>query len=149
MSLFPTKNQLIFTAKDNGPGIPQKTIENVFGKLLYGSRFHVIRQSRGQQGIGITGVVMYSQLTTGKQTYVRSKIASESTAIEVHLGIDTRKNKAVKYSQDRIIWSENDVIVNHGLMIRTHMKAKFQKLSNKIRFNFVSITYFYYLISRT
>ena len=126
------KDQLIFTAKDNGPGIPQKTIENVFGKLLYGSRFHVIRQSRGQQGIGITGVVMYSQLTTGKQTYVRSKIASESTAIEVHLGIDTRKNKAVKYSQDRIIWSENDVIVNHGLMIRTHMKAKFQKGNQSI-----------------
>ena len=126
------KDELILTAKDNGPGIPQKSIENVFGKLLYGSRFHAIRQSRGQQGIGITGVVMYSQLTTGKQTYVRSKISSESTAVEVNLGIDTRKNKAVKYSQDRVIWSENDVIVDHGLMIRTHMKAKFQKGSQSI-----------------
>ena len=75
------KDHLILIAKDNGPGIPQKSIENVFGKLLYGSRFHAIRQSRGQQGIGITGVVMYSQLTTGKQTYVKSKISSESLLI--------------------------------------------------------------------
>ena len=40
--------------EDNGPGIPQKSIEKVFGQLLFGSRFHAIRQSRGQQGIGIT-----------------------------------------------------------------------------------------------
>jgi DNA topoisomerase-6 subunit B len=46
---------------DNGPGIPQKSVEKVFGQLLFGSRFHAIRQSRGQQGIGITGVVMYCQ----------------------------------------------------------------------------------------
>jgi DNA topoisomerase-6 subunit B len=125
-------DQLVLIAIDNGPGIPQKSIENVFGKLLYGSRFHAIRQSRGQQGIGITGVVMYSQLTTGKQTYVKSKISSESTATEVNLGIDTRKNKAVKYSQERVIWTENDEIVEHGLMIRTQMKAKFQRGSQSI-----------------
>ncbi len=126
------KDHLILIAKDNGPGIPQKSIENVFGKLLYGSRFHAIRQSRGQQGIGITGVVMYSQLTTGKQTYVKSKISSESTAIEVNLGIDTRKNKAVKFSQERVIWTEDDEIIEHGLMIRTEMKAKFQRGSQSI-----------------
>ena len=126
------KDHLILIAKDNGPGIPQKSIENVFGKLLYGSRFHAIRQSRGQQGIGITGVVMYSQLTTGKQTYVKSKISSESTAIEVNLGIDTRKNKAVKFSQERVIWTEEDQIIEHGLMIRTEMKAKFQRGSQSI-----------------
>ena len=126
------KDNLILIAKDNGPGIPQKSIENVFGKLLYGSRFHAIRQSRGQQGIGITGVVMYSQLTTGKQTYVKSKIASENTAIEVNLGIDTRKNKAVKYRQERVIWTEDDEIIKHGLMIKTEMKAKFQRGNQSI-----------------
>ena len=126
------KDNLMLIAKDNGPGIPQKSIENVFGKLLYGSRFHAIRQSRGQQGIGITGVVMYSQLTTGKQTYVKSKIASENTAIEVNLGIDTRKNKAVKYRQERVIWTEDDEIIKHGLMIKTEMKAKFQRGNQSI-----------------
>ena len=58
-----SKDQLILIAKDNGPGIPQKSIENVFGKLLYGSRFHAIRQSRGQQGIGITGATGLTGLT--------------------------------------------------------------------------------------
>ena len=59
------KDILQLDVEDNGPGIPRTSIEKVFGQLLFGSRFHAIRQSRGQQGIGITGVVMYSQLTTG------------------------------------------------------------------------------------
>jgi len=53
------------TVEDNGPGIVPKNIPFVFGKLLYGSRFHQIRQSRGQQGIGISAAVLYAQLTTG------------------------------------------------------------------------------------
>ena len=61
------KNIIELQTEDNGPGIPKKSIEKVFGQLLFGSRFHAIRQSRGQQGIGITGVVMYSQLTTGRK----------------------------------------------------------------------------------
>ena len=69
------KDLLRLITRDNGPGIPQKSISKVFGSLLFGSRFHTIRQTRGQQGIGITGVVMYSQLTTGKPTAVISKIA--------------------------------------------------------------------------
>ncbi|MBI4176033.1 MAG: DNA topoisomerase VI subunit B, partial [Candidatus Aenigmarchaeota archaeon] len=52
--------------KDNGPGIVKKQIPNVFGKLLYGSKFHRLRQSRGQQGIGVSGAALYSQLTTGE-----------------------------------------------------------------------------------
>ena len=67
------KNIIELQTEDNGPGIPKRSIEKVFGQLLFGSRFHAIRQSSGQQGIGITGVVMYSQLTTGRKTHVRSK----------------------------------------------------------------------------
>src|SRR3954463_10557116 len=40
--------------QDNGPGIVKKQIPLIFGKLLYGSKFHRLRQSRGQQGIGIS-----------------------------------------------------------------------------------------------
>jgi DNA topoisomerase-6 subunit B len=43
-------------------------------KLLYGSKFHKLRQSRGQQGIGISAAGMYGQLTTGKP--VRDALAS-------------------------------------------------------------------------
>ena len=52
--------------EDNGPGIIKEVIPKIFAKLLYGSKFHRLRQSRGQQGIGISAVVLYSQLTTGK-----------------------------------------------------------------------------------
>ncbi|TKX78169.1 DNA topoisomerase VI subunit B, partial [Halorubrum sp. SD626R] len=38
--------------EDNGPGITKEQLPKVFGKLLYGSRFHAREQSRGQQGIG-------------------------------------------------------------------------------------------------
>jgi len=117
------KDILQLDVEDNGPGIPRTSIEKVFGQLLFGSRFHAIRQSRGQQGIGITGVVMYSQLTTGDPTHVESKIAKEATAVSVDIGLDTRKNKAVKSNQDRVDWGEKV----HGLKIRTTMKAKYQK----------------------
>lgn len=113
---------------DNGPGIPQQSVEKVFGQLLFGSRFHAIRQSRGQQGIGITGVVMYSQLTTGRPTHVRSKIATEATASVVDIGLDTRKNKATKSNAAREIWEdENGQLVEHGLEITCRMEAKYQK----------------------
>ena len=38
--------------EDNGPGIVEGQIARIFGKLLYGSKFHKLRQSRGQHGMG-------------------------------------------------------------------------------------------------
>jgi len=73
-------NEYKVTVEDNGPGIIKKAIPNVFGRLLYGSRFHAVRQSRGQQGIGISATVMFGQITTGKPATVRSKVANEETA---------------------------------------------------------------------
>ena len=52
--------------EDNGPGIVREQVAKVFGKLLYGSKFHKLSQSRGQQGIGISAAGMYGLLTTGK-----------------------------------------------------------------------------------
>ena len=122
------KNIIELLIEDNGPGIPKKSIEKVFGQLLFGSRFHAIRQSRGQQGIGITGVVMYSQLTTGRKTHVRSKIKSEATAAIVKIGLDTRANKAIKEGEDREIWMGRDgEPKEHGLEVRTRLKGKYQK----------------------
>ena len=130
IELHRTKtDELQMTTQDNGPGIPRDAIENVFGKFLLGSRFHAIRQTRGQQGIGITGVVMYSQLTTGSKTHVVSKIKSDSSAVYVDLGIDTKKNKAIKSGEKRDVWVDDKTgeEVSHGLRIRTLMKAKYQK----------------------
>lgn len=112
---------------DNGPGIPRDSIEKVFGQLLFGSRFHAIRQSRGQQGIGITGVVMYNQLTTGGTTNVVSKIASESMAVSMDIGLDTKRNKAKKSNETRVLWEEDDDEQASGLRVTARLKAKYQK----------------------
>lgn len=127
------KDELRLITQDNGPGIPQKSISKVFGSLLFGSRFHTIRQTRGQQGIGITGVVMYSQLTTGKPTAVISKIAKESGAVRVNIGLDTKKNKAIISNEKRFSYDEVNPgkglhwIGEHGIRIETRMKAKYQR----------------------
>ena len=71
---------------------------------------------------------MYSQLTTGKPTHVQSKIAGEPTAVSVNIGLDTRKNKAVKSEQTRVIWENDDLTLKeHGLRVTTKMKAKYQR----------------------
>ena len=127
------KDELRLISQDNGPGIPQKAISKVFGSLLFGSRFHTIRQTRGQQGIGITGVVMYSQLTTGKPTAVISKIGKEAGAVRVNVGLDTKKNKAIISNEKRFSMDEADEakglywIGDHGIRIETRMKAKYQR----------------------
>jgi DNA topoisomerase-6 subunit B len=70
---------------------------------------------------------MYSQLTTGSKTSVVSKVASDSSAVYVDLGLDTRKNRATKSNERRDVWIENGEEVEHGLKIRTVMKAKYQR----------------------
>ena len=122
------KDELILIAQDNGPGIPYTSIDKVFGRLLFGSRFHTISQTRGQQGIGITGVVMYSQLTTGKHTHVISKVSEEGVAVHIDIGIDTRKNRAIKSNHKREPWlDENGIDIPHGVKIEARMKGRYQK----------------------
>jgi len=79
--------------EDNGPGIVAEEIPRVFAKLLYGSRFHTLRQSRGQQGIGISAGVLYSQLTSGKPTKVISKIGPGRPGYYYELTINTAQNE--------------------------------------------------------
>ncbi len=79
--------------EDNGPGITEKQIPKVFAKLLYGSRFHRREQSRGQQGIGISSVVLYSQLTSGEPVEITSRTSSKSEAHYFELFINTEKNE--------------------------------------------------------
>ena len=63
------------TVIDYGPGIVRQQIPPIFAKLLYGSKFHRLRMSRGQQGIGISAAGMYAQLTTGKPVQITSRTA--------------------------------------------------------------------------
>src|SRR6478736_4641782 len=79
--------------QDNGPGIVKKQIPLIFGKLLYGSKFHRLRMSRGQQGIGISAAGMYGMLTTGKPVKIISKISPKKPAHYFELQIDTKRNQ--------------------------------------------------------
>lgn len=79
--------------QDNGPGIVKKQIPLIFGKLLYGSKFHRLRQSRGQQGIGISAAGMYGVQTTGKPVKIISKVDAKKPAHYYEIQIDTKKNE--------------------------------------------------------
>jgi DNA topoisomerase-6 subunit B len=106
--------------EDNGPGIVKKQVPNVFARLLYGSRFHTRAQKRGQQGIGVSAVVMYGQLTTGKAAKVMSKISDEETAYECELILDTKKNLPEVIRGDFVIWDRS-----HGTRFEVNVKGKY------------------------
>ncbi len=77
--------------EDNGPGVVESKIPMAFGKMLFGSKFHRLKQSRGTQGIGISGAILYSQLTTGKSTKITSSTGGKIH--EIDMMIDTVKNE--------------------------------------------------------
>src|SRR5665213_2620062 len=83
------------TITDNGPGIVPAQIPKIFGKLLYGSKFHRLKMSRGQQGIGISAAGMYGQLTTGKPVKIISRTGEKSPAHYFEVQIDTKKNEPI------------------------------------------------------
>jgi len=135
--------------QDNGPGIVSKQIPLIFGKLLYGSKFHRLRMSRGQQGIGISAAGMYGVLTTGKPVKIISKIDAKHPAHYSELRIDTKTNQpeilngkgegvdipagkggAELMAKHQIEWvAENDKgdSVDHGTRVTIEMEAKFQR----------------------
>ncbi len=88
--------------RDNGPGIIKAQIGKVFGKLLYGSKFHRLKQSRGQQGIGISAAGMYGQITTGRPVTVISRTGKRRPTHRMVLQIDTRRNEPKYLSEEQL-----------------------------------------------
>ncbi len=128
--------------QDNGPGILRKQIPLIFGKLLYGSKFHRLRMSRGQQGIGISAAGMYGMLTTGKPVKIISKVSKRKPAHYYEIQIDTKRNRpeivngrgngvdippgeAGRKAIERhgIEWSEAD----HGTRVTIELEARYQR----------------------
>ncbi|NBB95697.1 MAG: DNA topoisomerase VI subunit B [Planctomycetes bacterium] len=107
--------------EDNGPGIVKAQIPNIFGKLLYGSKFHRLRMSRGQQGIGISAAGMYGLLTTGQPI----KITSRTKRGKSHfysLTIDTKMNRPNIVGDEQVDWD-----VPHGTKVEIEMEARYQR----------------------
>ena len=109
--------------EDNGPGIVKDQIPKVFGKLLYGSKFHKLSQTRGQQGIGISAACMYGQLTTGKPVRIVSRTGKKKPAYEILMSMDTARNKADLHDEKELKdWSRD-----HGTRVEIEMEARYQK----------------------
>jgi DNA topoisomerase-6 subunit B len=98
------ENRFRVIVEDNGPGIVRDQVPRIFGKLLYGSKFHRLRQSRGQQGIGISAAGMYGQLTTGKPIVIESRIGARHPAHRFELAIDTLRNEPVIRKDIEVDW---------------------------------------------
>ncbi|MFB6091001.1 MAG: DNA topoisomerase VI subunit B [Halobellus sp.] len=109
--------------EDNGPGITRDEIPKVFGKLLYGSRFHTRVQARGQQGIGISAAVLYSQLTSGKPAKITSRTQRSETAQYFELIIDTDTNEPEIQVEEERAPGESELSPTHGTRIEMEMEA--------------------------
>ena len=107
-----TKDTIRVAVEDNGPGIVPDNVPYVFGKLLYGSRFHQIRQSRGQQGIGISAAVLFAQLTTGVPARSISRTGADKPAYLFELMIRTEKNEPEIIRKEEHEWDRT-----HGTRI--------------------------------
>ncbi len=115
-------DRFVVTVADNGPGVVKEQIPRIFGKLLYGSKFHSMKQSRGQQGIGISAAGMYGQLTTGSPTRITSRISAKKPAHYFEIQIDTAKNQPTVIKDDVVKWDRP-----HGTKVSIELEAKFQK----------------------
>ncbi|MBU0535835.1 MAG: DNA topoisomerase VI subunit B [Nanoarchaeota archaeon] len=113
--------------EDNGPGIIKKNIPNIFAKLLFGSKFHTMKQSRGQQGIGISAAALYGQLTTGKPIKIISKISPNDPAHYCELHINTQKNKPEILSEEVKEWKKD-----HGTRIELDLEANYQQAGQSV-----------------
>ncbi len=110
------------TVIDYGPGIVRQQIPRIFAKLLYGSKFHRLRMSRGQQGIGISAAGMYAQLTTGKPVQIISRTGARAPAHYFEVQIDTKKNEPRILEKKEIEWE------NHrGTQVTLEIEGRYQK----------------------
>jgi DNA topoisomerase-6 subunit B len=108
--------------EDNGPGIVKAQLPKIFGQLLYGSKFHSRKQSRGQQGIGISAAGMYGQITTGKPMIVTSRTGPKAVAHRLAILIDTNRNVPSVVRDDEVEFAHP-----HGTRLELELDALYQK----------------------
>jgi len=107
--------------EDNGPGILRSQVPKVFGSLLYGSKFHRLRQSRGQQGIGISAAGMYGLLTTGKPIIITTRTGPKKDAHHLELVIDTKLNAPKIKRDDVVAWDKK-----HGTRVEIELEGAYR-----------------------
>ena len=131
-----SKDELSIAIEDNGPGIVEENVPNVFGRLLYGSRFGSGKQSRGQQGIGISAAIMYGQLTTGRSAIISTRISEEHLATRITMKLDTRNNRGNVERTEDFVWKDDNVEPDedglypekyHGTRVEFAIKGRYRE----------------------
>jgi DNA topoisomerase-6 subunit B len=107
--------------EDNGPGIVRRQVPKIFGRLLYGSKFHRLRQSRGQQGIGISAAGMYGLLTTGKPIEIVTRTEAKKPAHDFSLVIDTKSNEPRVKVDREVEWHRD-----HGTRVEIELEGNYR-----------------------
>ncbi len=107
--------------EDNGPGIVRGQVPKIFGRLLYGSKFHRLRQSRGQQGIGISAAGMYGLITTGRPVKILTRTGKRKDAHHFELVIDTQKNEPRVSVEKVVAWP-----VDHGTRVEIELEGNYR-----------------------
>jgi len=77
-----------------------------------------VKNSRGQQGIGISAAVLYSQLTSGKPAKITSRTEGSTEAQYFELIIDTDTNEPEIKRENTTTWDRS-----HGTRIELEMEA--------------------------
>ena len=121
IALSETRFRMI--VEDNGPGIVKKQIPPIFARLLYGSKFHKLAATRGQQGIGISATVLYGQLTTGKPATIFSKTTANAKTQMMKLKIDTQTNLPQVLEEREVDWEGKE----HGTKIEVNLDGSYMK----------------------
>ena len=129
------KDHYILKHSDNGPGIPEAFITKVYCTMFAGSKFRNI-QSRGQQGLGCSGCVLLSQMTTGKPAKVISGYheGEKLKGIEMTFKMDVKKNQGLILSQQEV------EVQSSGVSIELHFKDVSYSLSEQGAFEYIRRT---------
>jgi DNA topoisomerase-6 subunit B len=129
------KDHYILKHSDNGPGIPEAFITKVYCTMFAGSKFRNI-QSRGQQGLGCSGCVLLSQMTTGKPAKVISGYheGEKLKGMEMTFKMDVKKNQGLILSQEPVD------VKSSGVSIELHFKDVSYSLSEQGAFEYIRRT---------
>ncbi len=117
-----TDNKFTLKVTDNGPGIVKNQVPNIFARLLYGSKFHTLKMSRGQQGIGISAAGMYGLITTGEPVQIITRTKPNNPAQHYHVQIDTAKNRP-----EVVLDEECEFELGTGTSVTITLEGRYQK----------------------
>jgi len=129
------KEHYVLRHSDNGPGIPEKFIMKVYCTMFAGSKFRNI-QSRGQQGLGCSGCVLLSQMTTGEPAHVISGYQEngELKGIKMDFKMDVKKNKGM------LLHKEKYPVDHTGVCIELQFKDVSYSLAEQGAFEYIRRT---------